>query len=86
MQGCRKCGNQEGASREIVHARGKLISCKSSKIKIIRKELQENHKTDCTNFLAFLALWRLAFFENQKYLPRFGFFFSLKAWLWQNIV
>jgi len=32
-QGCRKCGNREGASREIVHARGKLISCKSSKIK-----------------------------------------------------
>jgi len=31
--GCRKCGNGEGASQEIVHAHGKLISCKSSKIK-----------------------------------------------------
>jgi len=32
-QGCRKCGNREGASWEIIHARGKLVSCKSSKIK-----------------------------------------------------
>jgi len=32
-QGCRKCGNREGAFREIAHACRKLISCKSSKIK-----------------------------------------------------
>lgn len=32
-QGWKKCGNHEGASWEIVHARGKLTSCKSSKIK-----------------------------------------------------
>jgi len=30
QQDCRKCGNREGASREIVHARGKLSLCKSS--------------------------------------------------------
>jgi len=31
-QGGKKCGNQEGLSREITQTRGKLISCKSSKI------------------------------------------------------
>jgi len=63
-QGCRKWGNREGASWEIIHARGKLISLlhiyiiskinlQISQVKsIIRQELHENYKTDCTNFLA----------------------------------
>ena len=32
-QGCRKCGNREGAFQEIVHARGKLIICIVSQVK-----------------------------------------------------
>jgi len=43
-QGCRKCGNREGASREIVHAHGKLIRCKSSKIKYHAKNCKKNTK------------------------------------------
>jgi len=32
-QGWKMCGNLKGPSWEIVHACGKLINCKSSKIK-----------------------------------------------------
>ena len=46
-QGCRKCGNREGASQEIIHTHGKLISCKQNQT--IRQELQKNNKARCTN-------------------------------------